>query len=137
MYLYVSKFQVVNDHKPLLPDYNKRKPGPKRVERHNLRLHGFNFGMILEQGSTNLADYTSRHPVPLDTQAGTMAEQGLDDDDEVVVNRIVHYSLTLEQVRKATEADPVLSTVKQHINEHRHVWSAMLPACTTYQNQCW
>ena len=33
-YLYCDKFQVVNDHKPVQPHYNKRKLGPMRVERH-------------------------------------------------------------------------------------------------------
>ena len=33
-YLYGSKFQVVNDHKPLQPHYNRRKLGPMRVESH-------------------------------------------------------------------------------------------------------
>ena len=33
-YLFCDKFQVVNDHKPVQPHYNKRKLGPMRVERH-------------------------------------------------------------------------------------------------------
>ena len=39
-------------------------------------------------------DHTSRHPVPLDSQRKTLAEQGLDDDDEVVVNRIVQDNIS-------------------------------------------
>ena len=68
-------------------------------------------------------DYISRHPVPLDTQAGTMAEHGLDDDDEVVVNRVVQDNLTgavsVEQVSEETDMDPILSKVKLHIAEHK------------------
>ena len=48
-YLYGSKFHVVTDHKPLQPHYNKRKFGPMRVERHKMRLQGFNFELIWEQ----------------------------------------------------------------------------------------
>ena len=39
-------------------------------------------------------DYTSRHPVPLDSQKKTLAEQGLDDDDKVVVNRVLQDNMS-------------------------------------------
>ena len=64
-------------------------------------------------------DHTSRHPVPLDSQRKTLAEQGLDDDDEVEVNRIVQDNMSgavsVEQVREATDKDPVMSKVKRPI----------------------
>ena len=39
-------------------------------------------------GASNPVDYTSRHPVPLDSQKKTLTKQGLDDDDVVVVNNM-------------------------------------------------
>ena len=53
-YLYGSRFTVVTDHKPLQPHYNKIKVGSMRVERHKLRLQGFNFHLWW-----NLVDSTS------------------------------------------------------------------------------
>ena len=94
-----------------------------RVERHKLKLQGFNFELVWEQGASNLVDYTSRHPLPLDSQKKTLAEQGLDDDDEVVVNRVVQENMSgavsLDKVREATDTDPVLSKVKQLIVDHK------------------
>ena len=62
-------------------------------------------------------DYTSRHPVPLDSQKKTLTKQGRDDDDEVVVNRVMQDNLS-GAVREETDKDPVLSKVNQQLRDH-------------------
>ena len=59
-------------------------------------------------------DCTSRHPVPLETQKKTLTKQGLDDDDEVVVNRVLQDNMS-GAVGEETDKDPVLSKVKQQL----------------------
>ena len=60
-------------------------------------------------------DYTSRHPVPLDSQKKTLTKQGLDDDDEVVVNRVLQDNMSGAVRETETDKDPVLSKVKQQL----------------------
>ena len=59
-------------------------------------------------------DCTSRQPVPLESQKKTLTKQGLDDDDEVVVNRVLQDNMS-GAVREETDKDPVLSKVKQQL----------------------
>ena len=59
-------------------------------------------------------DYTSRHPVPLDSQKKTLSKQGLDDDDEMVVNRVLQDNMS-GAVGEERDKDPVLSKVKQQL----------------------
>ena len=122
-----DKFQVVNYHKPLQPHYNKTKLGHMRVERHKLELQGFNFELIWEQGASNPVDCTSRHPVPLESQKKTLTKQGLDDDDEVVVNRVLQDNMS-GAVGEETDKDPVLSTMGVLVQEYCNT-------CTQCQGQ--
>ena len=64
-YLYGSRFTVVTDHKPLQPHYNKIKVGSMRVERHKLRLQGFNFHLWWNLVDSNFLQgrYGGRHSV--------------------------------------------------------------------------
>ena len=62
-------------------------------------------------------DYTSRHPVPLDSRKKTLTKQGLDDEDEVVVNMVLQDNM-YGAIREETDKDPALSKVKQLPRDH-------------------
>ena len=64
LYLFVSEFIVVTDHKPLLGIVNSQKPASLRMERWRLRLMPYQFTLEYRPGKNELnpADYMSRHP---------------------------------------------------------------------------
>ena len=71
---------------------------------------------------SNPVDSTSSHPVPLESQKKTLAEQGIGLDNEAVIKRVVKENMpgavSLEQVREETDNDPVLSKVNQLLSDH-------------------
>ena len=99
-YLLGTAFEVVGDHKPLLSMYNMGRNGPMRVERHKLQLQGYTFIYIWEPGTTNPADYCSRHPDSQD-------QSSLDNDDELCVYSIITegmpQSLSIEAIKVKTD----------------------------------
>ena len=76
MYLHGMKFDVVSDHKPLIPLYNNpRKQAPARIENHRLKLQQYRMTVRYEKGCTNPTDYNSRHPLPITEQQKDRAEE--------------------------------------------------------------
>merc|ERR1712215_467985 len=97
IYLYGTRFEVVTDHKPLVPLYNSSgRPLPVRVDRHKSKLLGFDFTVIYEPGLQNPCDFTSRHPEPLPMMDG-LTDQDKEDlgieedsvDSTFSVNRVI------------------------------------------------
>ena len=64
LYVYVGKFLLETDHKPLQYIYAPRSKPSARVERWVLRLQAFNFDVIYRPGRMNIADSLS-HPTQL------------------------------------------------------------------------
>jgi len=63
LYVLGKKFTVHSDHQPLLKIFNKPRSNPTaRIERWLLRLQQYDFEVVYQKGSTNPADYLSRHP---------------------------------------------------------------------------
>ena len=63
IYLYGCEFEVLVDHRPLVPLYNDTgRPSLARVNRYISKLLEFNFRVLYEPGSANPCDYGSRHP---------------------------------------------------------------------------
>ena len=111
IYLLGRDFDVITDHKPLVALYNNpRRPGPFRVERMRLKLQGFSFKVLYRAGKLNPADYTSRHPLPLSqcSREDLKASAELEAHVNWVVTTDVPPSLTLNEIRTATQRDPVL-----------------------------
>ncbi len=55
-----TKFELVNDHKPLEATYNPRSRPSARVERWTLRLQLYDFKVVYVPGQQNIADSLSR-----------------------------------------------------------------------------
>lgn len=68
LYLLGKRFQLVTDCKPLLFLFKERSKPCARIERWVLRLQAYNFKVVYQPGSNNLADSLSRlsimDPVP-------------------------------------------------------------------------
>ena len=125
-YLYGTKFEVVVDHKPLLPLYNSpNRPAPVRVDRHKAKLLAFRFSVVYEPGYTTPSDYGSRHPEPDRKHSKQEREDlGIEDeeeDKEFSVNRLIEDRLpdavTLPLLKLATGGDVVLAKVMEDVRK--------------------
>ena len=63
LYLFGQKFTIVTDNRAIKLIFSNTvaKP-PARIERMQLRLSQFNFDVVHRAGSSNMADFYSRHP---------------------------------------------------------------------------
>ena len=121
MYLYGIPFTVITDHKPLPPLYNSyKKTGPVRVERHRVRLQGFDFSVKYEPGRYNPCDYNSRHPLPLPNYEEDEKEEfGIEEGTELYINAIIAEDLPdavmLKILQYETNQDNTLAMLKADI----------------------
>ena len=121
-YLLGIKFESYTDHQPLIPIYSGNKRGNARVERHRLKVQGFQYDMKYLPGKDNPCDYQSRHPLPQDTFSDRQLDEMLiDRDDELCISKIVTDDLpdavTLPTIQAATAQDPVLQKLLQCIKK--------------------
>ena len=121
-YLLGIKFDSYTDHQPLLPIYCGRKRGNARVERHRLKVQGFQFEMKYLPGKENPCDYQSRHPVPLKYYSERqLDDMVIDNDDELCINKIVTDDIpdavTLAMIQAATKADPIMQKLVRCIKK--------------------
>ncbi|XP_057310697.1 uncharacterized protein LOC130648659 [Hydractinia symbiolongicarpus] len=105
-------FDVITDHKPVVTLYNNpKRQGPARVERHRLKLQAYRFTVKYEKGTSNPADFNSRHPLQM-THADE--EEGIEETQFVnaIVSNNVPDALTEHIIQKATNEDTTLSRLK-------------------------
>ena len=60
-----DKITIVTDHKPLCPVFNGNRRGSIRTERIRLRHQDIRYTVKYQRGSSNQADYLSRHAKPI------------------------------------------------------------------------
>ena len=104
IYLYgLKEFQVVTDHLPLLPLYNKYKQEmPIRVKHHKTMVQGYNFTLIYEKGGDSFpSDYMSRHPVAPDSEDKRDEEQPWDLDVNTIIQYALPNAISREQMQQA------------------------------------
>jgi len=131
MYLYGTNFEVVVDHKPLVPLYNSPgRPSPIRVDRHKSKLLAFNYTVVYKPGHRNPCDYASRHPQKIsgfDQMTAVQKEElGIEDEEEdstFSVNRVVMENIegavTKESLVRETELDRDLSQLMEDVARGR------------------
>jgi len=104
---------ILSDHRPLLHILNNPAAKlPARLERLCLRLMAYRLRTSFIDGATNPADYASRHPTePADSSSVDAAEEYV----RFVVQHALPRAITLDEVKAATAADPVLSKVMQFV----------------------
>ena len=107
-------FTIVTDHKPLLSIWKKVKP-PLRIERWGLRLLPFKFDMVYQKGEKNIADYLSRNPSTMNSDARTLADEYVN----FISNQSKPAAISMESLVKATEEDKLLQDVASLIKSNQ------------------
>ena len=121
-YLLGIQFDSYTDHQPLVPIYSGHRRGNARVERHRLKVQGFQYEMKYLPEKENPCDYQSRHPLPLETySAQQLEDMVIDMDDELCINKIITDDLpdavTLPMIQTATEQDPTMQKLIKAIQK--------------------
>lgn len=128
LYLYGAPFEIVTDHKPLELIFNNpnSKP-PSRIERWGLRLQPYNFTVVYKPGTSNIADYLSRHPLQCQpVRERNIAEQYVN----YLVNNAVPKAMSLDEISSACEADPTMRKLGQAISDSK--WDMKDPDLQPY-----
>ena len=122
-FLYGRPFILVTDHKPLISMFGPNTATPmlaaNRLARWSLLLSQYNY--TIEYRSTKQhgnADALSRPPVGPDLSFD--GEEGDNDVDTVCTTRVINSQLqphSRNQLKDATNRDPVLSEVKRYVRE--------------------
>ena len=108
LYLYGATFTLHTDHKALDVIFgNPISTPPARIERWFLRLQQYKFRVVYKSGSTNPADYLSRHPIDSRPKHTNTADKYV----HFVTHTAVLPALTVDDVRKATGEDALLTSV--------------------------
>ena len=116
MFLIGSEFDVITDHKALESIFNNpRSRPPARIERWMMRLQPFNFKVSYRKGTSNEADYLSRHPVAI--QRENITSRSAEEYVNYVTNSSIPKSMTLDEIKEATCNDPILTKVKNSLKE--------------------
>ena len=122
MYLLGRPFVAAVDHKPLLPLYNTpRRPKQMRVDRHRMKLAGYDFRVEHVAGAQMPCDYGSRRGCPKARKytEEDMEELGVEENDEIFVNRVLEEQLppaiTREVLREAIAQDATMTMLMEDI----------------------
>ncbi|CAB4009826.1 Retrovirus-related Pol poly from transposon [Paramuricea clavata] len=119
LYLYGATFTLYTDHKALEVIFgNPISKPPARIERWFLRLQQYKFRVVYKSGSTNPADYLSRHPPDSKQKQTNIADKYV----HFVTHTEVLPALTVDDVRKATSKDTLLGLIRTAIQTGQ--WSS-------------
>ena len=121
-YLLGRAFVIETDNRAIkLIFANTRSRPPARIERLALRLSQFDYEIVHRPGETNTADFFSRNPSK-QTKNEYLEEVKATLEAERYVNLIamskLPRSLTIDEIRTATNADPELQELKSCINKN-------------------
>ena len=121
-YLLGIQFDSYTDYQPVVPIYSGHRRGNARVERHRLKVQGFQYEMKYLPGKENPFDYQSRHPLPLETYSTQQLEDMvIDMDDELCINKIITDDLPdaviLPMIQTATKQDHTMQKLIKAIQK--------------------
>jgi transposase InsO family protein len=121
-YLLGTEFEAVVDHKPLLTLFNSPgRPKQMRVDRHRMKLAAYNFTVVHMAGTQIPCDYGSRRGCPEAKKYNESEKDqyGVEEDDEIYVNRLVDEQLptaiTRNMLREATARDPKMKMLMEDL----------------------
>lgn len=113
LYLFGRPFTIINDNKSLVIILNNPKANPPaRIERMVLRLQEYTFNADYVTSQDNISDYLSRHPGPMSIDSTNYIEEHVN----FIATNASPIAITLEEIKIATRADPILQKVIHHIN---------------------
>ena len=115
LYVYGKSFIIETDHKPLLGLFGSNGNRSARISRWALRLLQYDFELQYLPGSDNPADVLSRYSDQYSSGPSSGWSSGYELETEKHLNFVIGHSLpltvTLSQVREASQNDPVLVAV--------------------------
>ena len=117
-FLIGAHFTSWGDHLPLLPFYNDlNKTAPVRVNKHRNKICDLSFTDKYLKGREVPADFSSRHPNPIDNLTKEEREQlYIDDGEDNQIMRVMMAdlpdALSMELIRQAADTDPVYQKLK-------------------------
>ena len=120
VFLYGRPFIVVTDHKPLEFIFNNPRHATSiRLQRMTVRMLDNQFKIEYRPGKTNISDYTSRHPVPL--EQSERRELGTTKDVRHYVNFVIENdipkAISKEEIIVSTENDRELQKLIKCVGE--------------------
>ena len=118
-YLFGHQFEIVSDHKSLQHLFSESRSIPAmasaRIQRWALTLSAYSYTISYKPGSSNAnADVLSRLPLP-EVPANTSLP-----GETVLLLETLQGPMSAKQVRILTDRDPLLSTVRQMVQQGWH-----------------
>jgi hypothetical protein len=115
-FLYGRSFTIITDHKPLHTLFSPTKPVPvhcaARLQRWALILASYNYSLEYRSTSAHSdADLMSRLPLP------STWDPVMENSDCYFLDGSAATAITHDIIKKATSADPTLSTVLRYIQD--------------------
>ena len=116
------KFNIVTDHRPLCPMFNKNKQDlPPRIERFVMDIQGYDYEVVYQPGKSNIADYISRHPI---SRLGSSRAAEIEQHVKMITENTFNASpdegdgaITIEIVREATKRCSEMTALKEAIHK--------------------
>ncbi|XP_069463338.1 vomeronasal type-2 receptor 1-like [Ambystoma mexicanum] len=140
IYLYGGKFKAYMDHMPLIPIFTgSSSHPPARIGKWLLHLQQYKFELIYQPGTSNPADFLSRHP-----RAAKPREVNVAEETEEHICQVVHMmkprAISIKDIIQATQADACCDLVKDFIissewksflrNPHDDICQLRMPSVT-------
>ena len=119
LYLYANKFKVLTDHLPLVSIFNNPHSMPSvRIERWLMKVMEYDFVVEYMKGSTNPADYSSRHPVQ-PVKSANRNEKITEAHVNFVTSHALPKTITIDQIILESQKDPVIQSTITAIQSGR------------------
>ena len=115
--------EIVTDHKPLTSMLSNKSTPPPRIQRWLMRMQAYRYTVTYQPGCNNAADTLSRNPLsPTEEDRPEYINMIRVDETEEYINMITNHAapkgITLEEITKATQNDPVLAQVIESITSN-------------------
>ena len=108
VYLCGITFKLITDHKPLEVIFGPRSKPSARIERWVLRLQQFNYQVVYQPGSSNIADPLSRLSISVNSQQKrNVAEEYI----RFVAEHSTPCVISIQRIERESCKDPVLKQI--------------------------
>ncbi|MCG8431885.1 MAG: hypothetical protein MJA29_12015, partial [Candidatus Omnitrophica bacterium] len=120
-YLWGTKFKILTDHRPLIHMLNSRASTivPPRIQRLLWKLQAYDYVLEYLPGKSNIADCFSRMPLLDDSEGESFADEYIHSIVELSTSQL--DALTLNELKEASEKDPVIEKLRDVICDG-HDW---------------
>ena len=121
LYLIGSKFTLVTDNRAVQLIFNNAASRPPaRIERWALRLTQFDFDICHRPGSSNIADYFSRHPTKVEQPLNHKGEK-LEKYINAIAELARPYAISMKELEAEASKDQELQALKAAVATNKHL----------------